>query len=283
MSFADIAQNTLEIRCAWSSRRRPWPAHGTNGWRSLPYLVVLVPFTGHYLLRFAGETTDRRCRSGHALVVPPQLSHRIEYPTPGELTGAHLSATVAAGVDITTFITVPPLLPPSHGRKLAKAMDAMARYSEPGNDPLVAATRIQESAAAVLAIILECADAKPDAQKRLLLIERFRPIFGRLTDDDALPLSVETLARLCGLSRSRFTLLFTEAFRTSPRSWLIRRRIDLAKRRLFDPSRTLASIAEELGYCDAFHLSRQFTSQVGSSPSRYRQKIFEMEPDRGSE
>jgi AraC-like DNA-binding protein len=39
---------------------------------------------------------------------------------------------------------------------------------------------------------------------------------------------------------------------------------------LLETTRTLAEIAEQLGYCDAFHFSKAFKKSVGSAPSSYR-------------
>ncbi len=57
-----------------------------------------------------------------------------------------------------------------------------------------------------------------------------------------------------------------------PQAYAIRRRIERAMALLENGDRTLASIADELGYSDGFALSAQFKRVVGVSPQRFRER-----------
>jgi AraC-like DNA-binding protein len=67
-----------------------------------------------------------------------------------------------------------------------------------------------------------------------------------------------------------FRKRFARVSGRTPSSYLATLRSDRACRMLLETTRTLSDIAEDLGYCDAFHFSKAFKKSVGSSPSHYR-------------
>lgn len=83
---------------------------------------------------------------------------------------------------------------------------------------------------------------------------------------------VAYLAKKFGLSRNRFTKIFTEYWLISPRDYLINSRISRAKRLLADTSLTVSEIAARLGYSDHYFFARQFKEKTGESPGRFRKE-----------
>jgi len=81
---------------------------------------------------------------------------------------------------------------------------------------------------------------------------------------------VQELATACHLSRSQYTRIFTRVVGASPRQFLTRVRCDAAKHLLADTDSSIARIADDLGFSDAFHFSRQFKRSAGVSPSAWR-------------
>ena len=78
------------------------------------------------------------------------------------------------------------------------------------------------------------------------------------------------IARASGLSRNYFSARFRERFGLSPRSYLLRRRIETARMLLVTTDLPLKEIAFECGLPDPRHFNKQFRLVAGTSPSAYR-------------
>ncbi|WP_334186269.1 helix-turn-helix domain-containing protein [Novosphingobium sp.] len=85
------------------------------------------------------------------------------------------------------------------------------------------------------------------------------------------PVSIAEIARACGLSPCYFIKAFTGTVGTSPYTWLIDRRVEMACVLIGASSRPLAQIALECGFCDQSHLTRTFAKRLGTTPARWRQ------------
>ena len=84
------------------------------------------------------------------------------------------------------------------------------------------------------------------------------------------PWTVTEMANELGLSKSRFTVLYTSFFGISPLNDLIAMRVDCAKQILIRSDCSEAEVAERCGYSDIFHFIRQFKQKTGLTPSKYR-------------
>jgi AraC family transcriptional regulator len=81
---------------------------------------------------------------------------------------------------------------------------------------------------------------------------------------------VQELARLLGLSASHFCRAFKCRFGTSPRAYVLRRRVELAQGLMLTTSEPLSSIAVRCGMCDQPHFTRSFHRIVGETPYTWR-------------
>lgn len=81
--------------------------------------------------------------------------------------------------------------------------------------------------------------------------------------------TVESLARLCGVSRSAFATRFRVVVGIGPIAYLLRWRMALAKEALKSSAARIEEIAFSIGYKSASAFSTAFTHAVGCSPSRY--------------
>lgn len=82
--------------------------------------------------------------------------------------------------------------------------------------------------------------------------------------------SVAQMARKLHVSPDHFIRLFRQVRGMTPGEFILGARIEMAASLLLFTRRTMAQIADELGYCDAFHFSKQFKTRVGVSPLVYR-------------
>jgi AraC-like DNA-binding protein len=81
--------------------------------------------------------------------------------------------------------------------------------------------------------------------------------------------TVADLAVMAQLSETRFTVLYREFFRVSPKQDLIQIRLEKAQYLLMNKAATVQEVAEQTGYDSAFHFIRQFKKYVGCSPGKY--------------
>jgi AraC-like DNA-binding protein len=82
--------------------------------------------------------------------------------------------------------------------------------------------------------------------------------------------SLNDIAHAVCLSPSRFAHLFRAELGRSPKEYLARLRVEVAKRMLLESSEKLDSVADRLGFCDAPHFSRVFRKYVGVWPGDFR-------------
>jgi transcriptional regulator GlxA family with amidase domain len=84
------------------------------------------------------------------------------------------------------------------------------------------------------------------------------------------PTSRAALAKLAGLSPSRFHELFLAVLRCSPMAYVAERRMQRARQLLVTTARPVREIADIVGYGDPYHFSRAFKRSSGESPQAYR-------------
>jgi AraC-like DNA-binding protein len=91
-------------------------------------------------------------------------------------------------------------------------------------------------------------------------------------DDPVGPWTLQGLAKEAGLSRSRFSALFTAAAGESPMSYLARWRMNVALRLLRNSERGVAEVAAAVGYESVPAFSRTFKRLVGEPPGSVRRR-----------
>jgi AraC family transcriptional regulator of arabinose operon len=94
-----------------------------------------------------------------------------------------------------------------------------------------------------------------------------------ITDDLSAPHDLTTLARMAGLSTSRFVHLFRDQLGVPPRQAIRTLRLQRAALRLAYGNDEVGTIAEELGFPSIFGLSQSFKRAYGVSPTSYREQF----------
>ena len=90
-------------------------------------------------------------------------------------------------------------------------------------------------------------------------------------------LTIEELARKCGLSRSRMAELFRLQTGVAPMAFLEAQRLHRARELLEHTLLSIGEIAEKTGFSSPFYLSLRFKKQFGISPRNYRQQRSDAE------
>ena len=93
-------------------------------------------------------------------------------------------------------------------------------------------------------------------------------------------INVASLAHALRIDPRTLYNLFQHYAGTSPKSYLRSCVMDQAKYRLANTTKTIAQIADEMGFSSPFHFSRVFRETFGLSPSAFRQQIRRIYTDR---
>lgn len=101
---------------------------------------------------------------------------------------------------------------------------------------------------------------------------RIEPVIQAIHADPARSWTVESLARVAGVSRSTLALRFRQKAGITPLEYVLRWRMQLAARSLKDSQASISSIAQRLGYSSDSAFSSAFKRVMHCAPRRYRQK-----------
>jgi AraC family transcriptional regulator len=83
-------------------------------------------------------------------------------------------------------------------------------------------------------------------------------------------ISLRDLAKECHLSISHFAAAFRKSTGESPHRWLLKRRVETAKKMLSSTELAISEIAIACGFADQSHLTRVFAVNVGAPPGNWR-------------
>jgi len=86
------------------------------------------------------------------------------------------------------------------------------------------------------------------------------------------PIGVEQLAKIASLSVSQFERRFRAVFEQTPSRFLIRYRLTRASQMLMHSDDTISQIAQDVGFYDHSHFTREFQKLFGLAPGRYRKQ-----------
>jgi AraC-like DNA-binding protein len=143
--------------------------------------------------------------------------------------------------------------------------EAIAAYRKRGSDRL-AIGRMCHSVTGFLLEVIRCArEHRPHA-----VTAWGKRIVSWIDKNIGEPVSVGQMARVMGMSESQFKHTFKTEMGISPADYVLRRKIDEAKRCLLSSSDTITSIAYRFGFSSSQHFSTTFKKYTGISPSSYR-------------
>lgn len=141
-----------------------------------------------------------------------------------------------------------------------------------GNPSIALQLRIQALIPACLAAAIESLPAVPRQalETSLAGIDPLAPALARMEADPAAPLDLAALGRACGMAKHHFAHAFRDRLGTTPGRWLRDHRLTTAAEHLVTTDRSIADIAQTVGFANRFHFSRLFTQVIGTPPATYR-------------
>jgi AraC-like DNA-binding protein len=259
--------------------------------------LVLI-LEGQVTLTFGSDRLE--LRSGDLLFLPPFTPHAFD-SSPG-VRVSHLAVHFDFSPNTPKYLSdaehIAPykirwpggFSPPLHRVSQAgiDVRDALVhvieRHAVASRDPL-ASLEASARLTSVLAGILRSAGmpspglAAVDPSHRL----RMDVVVAYIAEHLAEPITLDGLAEVAQLSRSRFTSIFRAMTGESPLHYVQIQRIAEARRLLADPELSIKQIAARCGFGDPFHFSKTFRALDGLTPSQFRAAalagLHEISPD----
>ncbi len=96
-------------------------------------------------------------------------------------------------------------------------------------------------------------------------------------------ITLQSLSEKFSISPSHLSRMFTRAFHCSPINYLINARMARATEYLGRTNKSVAEIAELVGYENHFYFSNLFTKRIGCSPTEYRERLSSKDLPKNSE
>ncbi len=264
-------------------------------WLGAPSRPVLLPQYGHLLLLFPLANATISCASitveaGRYLLLarfPEQgpLSVELLSPASRRATGAALLALWLSPpfvADMARFLGIPhdvrqlldgvPLL---QGDELSLILVELAGAVQHPAAPAIAEELFLEAAGellrlmrlrhqALLALAHHRRNTVADLLPRLLQARQF--VEARYTE----PFKTQDVAAYVALSEFHFARLFSAAFDLTVRQYVIRLRLDEARRLLEQPGASVTETALHVGYSSLSSFIHAFSRRFGLSPARYQ-------------
>lgn len=134
-----------------------------------------------------------------------------------------------------------------------------------------------DRAAARLLVLRAAAmlDEAPEAAPGRLAPWQIRRIDAHIEENIGSTIPVEALAACAKLSAGYFGRAFKASFGETPHTYILRKRMDRARRLMRETSAPLAAIALECGMADQSHFGRTFRRFTGMSPHAWRRSMGE--------
>ena len=127
---------------------------------------------------------------------------------------------------------------------------------------------------------MRCADRVSEQVRRLYagkhekIVERAR----RMVDwslehpDPAARLTLESVAASLGVSAGHLSRCFSRIMGVSFRRYMVRKRLERARRLLLDPMYNVSQVAEACGYPSTAYFVRAFRKAMGCTPGEYARR-----------
>ena len=249
----------------------------TQRHKILPYMTIVYPYRGYFQVALGDDPLSDLAAGDGCFMTAPGVRHTIVHRIfPGEekMIARWMLFTVKYDhvLDVTAWFNPPLLVTGERAAPFRTAIDELYGIHQGLKngtaDPHVCTFQRMRIAGTVLENLMGICDFRPAWQT----LERVYPAIVLVNDQFQEHLTVEQMAAKCAISSATFYRLFRQIVGKTPMQYLDEYRLKQAARILLLEDQTLSQTAQRCGYCDEFHLSRNFKRFYGMSPRQYKQR-----------
>jgi len=258
-----------------NSQSRGWRPHGRKDW------LFLLTLAGHGVFRH--QTGEHICRTGDIVLVAPGtpqdyggygkpvkwMSIWVHFHPRGHVIPWLRYPEIASGLGVLSLETA------MIDRVESDLREMLDVASGPRTHDGERALNVFERVLLQLDALNPLAEEKEhDPRIRRVLEESGRQL------DRIFP--VDAMAKIAGMSSSRFHALFQAETGLSPSAYHLHARLSRARELVERTDFPIQQIALELGFSSAFHFSAAFRKYAGKSPREFRNGTLSETPERRS-
>jgi AraC family transcriptional regulator len=226
----------------------------------------------------AGEICHRSVRAGECCVIPSGQSHRFNWQGSAEMASLYLETSWLGQISDEAHARGGWYLLSDYGCKDPVLLQLGAALREAYGQPAGPPRLLVEGMAAVVAVRLlrrrttgQALPTRTDKLSPFSVRRALDYIHSHLGED----LSLHEIAAAARYSPFHFARAFKTATGLSPHRFVMRERIEQAKRRLRASDDSICQICMECGFVDQSHFARLFRRETGVAPRLYRQQATE--------
>ncbi|OGV68649.1 MAG: hypothetical protein A3K19_14890 [Lentisphaerae bacterium RIFOXYB12_FULL_65_16] len=243
--------------------------------KTCPHTIIAQAIQGRYEIS-CGDGRRADLAEGEAFLTGADLPLRIVHH--GDARNGfrmrarwlHFHFTLFGAIDVTSLLDLPLGVSAKDCKPFGAIIEEELAARKAEDAALGSLARRQELAFQTLRLLCELAPMREDAMELLRQKDRLGPVLTFMREHVSRKLTVADIARVASLSVPRFHAFFRQFMGRSPMEHLKHLRLSEACRLLATGDEPLRVVAEKTGFCNEFHLSRDFKRVFGKPPGVWR-------------
>jgi len=267
----ELLDHSLEFTFV-EGRETHFPFPHTTGWRTLPFSVFSCPLDCCGSIQVE-DGPPVVIKPGEGFILPTGVRHKCDSPEEGGMRAVwmHFTFRLFGGLDLFAFMEPSGIVTrESVGEGREALREVIRTHTTPQSNPFLLMAQRRGAVARFLAFLTTACTTRPNLAEALAASQRLEPVLVRIHEGYGDPLTRDELARLAGLSRTQFHRLFRQVTGMGVMEYVKHCRLQAAQTLLLTTNTAVHDVADQVGFGDAFHFTRQFTSVVGCSPRAFR-------------
>ncbi|OGV70131.1 MAG: hypothetical protein A2283_14335 [Lentisphaerae bacterium RIFOXYA12_FULL_48_11] len=256
---------SIDVRIIESRISNLTPSYWHKELDNRPYGRLYYIKKGAGYIRSYGK--EYRLLPGHVYLVPPRGDFAYGCTNDLQIWWLHFTATILSCIDLFDHLPYNTDVVPREKMQFEKLLLRLIDIhgSERADEQLEYSGMLLQ----FLSMFFHDQEEKSLTQKQETRI-RFLPVLKYIDEHLGEGIAIDTLAKMANYEKSHFSTVFSSLLGTPPSQYVIRKRVEQAQLMLRRSDIKLEALAEQLGFSDAFHLSKVFKRVTGHSPSEYR-------------
>ena len=224
---------------------------------------IVIRFDGERIVIRFIDGREIRPALGSVCIIPPRLSFVITGKDAYSLTCIKCLGSLADSMMNACGLTRPVFS--VHPR----STEALNRFITYINEDIKSVENLNRASSAFYDLVIETMYAveKEPERKPVILAQKIK----KYVDDNLHEeISVTSIAKAFYLSETHVIRIFRDKYAETPKQYILRKKIDEAKRMLLETSLQIKEIAMILHFADSYHFSHTFKRYTKYSPEKFR-------------